>query len=434
MNSKLDTLPSWLAYLEQLHPTAIEMGLERVEKVRSDLNLSPHFPVITVGGTNGKGSVCALLESILTEAGYVVGCYTSPHLVHYNERIRINRVPMPDQQIVEAFVKVNQSRERCAVSLTYFEFSTLAAMFLFESQPVDVTILEVGLGGRYDAVNIFDPDCVILTNVAMDHMDYLGDTREAIGYEKAGIFRTDRSAVYSDSDIPATVNQYAQEIKAHLLKFQYDFGFNIEASHWNYWSNTRQRNVLPRPALFGANQYKNASACLAALDTLSDHLPVDMQSIRKGLLNVVLPGRFQILSLQPMIIVDVAHNPAAAAVFSENLISSKPQNLTGKTFVVFAMLQDKDISGVVAALKKEMDVWLLAPIDLARGANTKTLLENLYNQEITRENHAIHEFENIESAFDFACEQATKNDRICVLGSFHTASAVLQYQNRKIRQ
>lgn len=434
MTSKLDSLPDWLTYLEQLHPSSIEMGLERIEKVRSDLNLFATFPVITVGGTNGKGSVCAMLESILAESGYIVGCYTSPHLVHYNERIRINKVPLNDQLIVKAFAQVNQSRERCSVSLTFFEFGTLAAMFLFESRPVDVAILEVGLGGRYDAVNIFDPDCSVLTNVAMDHMDYLGNTREAIGYEKAGIFRTNRSAVCSDTDIPETVNQYAQQINAQLLKFQHDFGFRHEAGHWNYWSHKGQRSALPRPALFGTNQLRNASTCLAALEVLHERLPVDMQAIRRGLLNVVLPGRFQVMSSQPMIVLDVAHNPAAAGIFVENLRLCQSQNFKGRTFAVFAMLQDKDISGVVSALKKDIDIWLLAPIDISRGANTKVLLENLYNQEITRENHSIHEFENTESAYVFACEQATKNDRICVLGSFHTVSAVLQYQTRMISQ
>jgi len=434
LDSNSGSLSDWLTYLEQLHPSTIDMGLERVEQVRSSLKLVPNFPVITVGGTNGKGSVCAILESILVEAGYTVGCYTSPHLVHYNERIRINKKPLEDQRIVEAFVHIEQIRNQCEVTLTYFEFGTLAAMFLFVSQSVDVVILEVGLGGRLDAVNVFVPDCAVLTNIEMDHMDYLGDSREAIGYEKAGIFRPGKPAICADTSIPTTVNQYAKQINAKLIKLDYDFGYSTQTDCWHFWSMQGKRNALPKPALLGDVQLKNASTALAVLDVLHDRLPVDMQSIRTGLLNVSLLGRFQVLSLQPMIVLDVAHNPAAAKIVAVNLKLMQPMNFTGKTYIVFAMLQDKDISGVIEALKEEVDIWLLAPIKTSRGTHTQTLLESLYKLKITRENHSIHEFENTESAFVFACEQATKNDRICVLGSFHTVNAVLQYWDRKNSQ
>ncbi len=420
-----------MTYLEQLHPKTIEMGLERIEQVCADMKLSSDFPVITVGGTNGKGSVCAMLESIFTAAGYRVGCYSSPHLVNYNERIRINGRAIDDQSITKAFDRIDQSRNRCGISLTYFEFGTLAAMHLFELQKVDVAILEVGLGGRLDAVNVFDPDCAVLTNIALDHMDYLGDSREAIGYEKAGIFRTGKPAICSDVNTPATVQHYAQAIGAQLIQFNQDFGFIADTDHWDFWSRKGKRSALPLPALRGTNQFINASTCLAALDVLNDHLPVSMQSIRQGLINVTLRGRFQVCATQPMVILDVAHNPAAAAVFAINLKLVKQKNTDGKTFAVFAMLRDKDISGVIEALKEDIDIWLIASIQLPRGASAHEVLLNLYKWGITRENHVIHEFENPEAAYVYACKQAAKNDRICVVGSFHTVGAVLQYMERK---
>ncbi|MDC8445272.1 MAG: bifunctional tetrahydrofolate synthase/dihydrofolate synthase [Nitrosomonas sp.] len=429
----MNSLSDWLVYLEQLHPKTIEMGLERIEYVRADLQLSPDFPVITVGGTNGKGSVCAMTESILSAAGYRVGCYTSPHLLRYNERIRVNRKAVDDRQIIEAFEQINRSRNKCGVSLTYFEFSTLAAMCLFELQRVDVAILEVGLGGRLDAVNIFDPACAVLTNVALDHMDYLGDTREAIGFEKAGIFRSEKPAICADTNVPETVQQYAQAIGAQLIQLGQDFGFDAGMDHWDFWSKKGKRGALPLPALRGASQLINASTCLAALDALNDCLPVSMQAIRQGLLNIDLPGRFQVLATRPVTILDVAHNPAAAEVFAANLKLAKQKqgNSDGRTFAVFAMLQDKDIFGVVKALKDDIDIWLVAPLELPRGADTRNLLQNLYNSGLSRENHAIYEFENIEAAYVYACKQASNNDRICVVGSFHTVGAVLQYLERK---
>jgi len=431
LNNPLNSLSDWLAYLEQLHPKTIEMGLERIDCVRADLQMSPDFPVITVGGTNGKGSVCAILESILNAAGYRVGCYTSPHLLRYNERIRINRKAVDDRWITEAFEQIEQSRNKCNISLTYFEFGTLAAMCLFESQKIDVAILEVGLGGRLDAVNIFDPACAVLTNVALDHMDYLGDTREAIGFEKAGIFRSGKPAVCADTNVPITVQHHAQTIDAQLIQLGQDFGFTAGMDHWDFWSKKRKRSALPLPALRGVCQLTNASTCLAALDALNDRLPVSMQAIRQGLLNVDLPGRFQVLGTRPVTILDVAHNPAAAEVFAANLRWAKQGNTDGKTFAVIAMLQDKDISGVINALKDDIDIWLLAPIKLPRGADTRSLLQNLYKSGISPENHAIYEFENTESAYVYACKQASNNDRICVVGSFHTVGAVLQYLERK---
>ncbi|MDR4518765.1 MAG: bifunctional tetrahydrofolate synthase/dihydrofolate synthase [Nitrosomonas sp.] len=422
-----NSLAGWLAYLEQLHPKTIDMGLERVGQVRDELVLRPVFPVIIVGGTNGKGSVCAILESILTAAGYRVGCYTSPHLVCYNERIRIEQKEVSDQQLLLALMSIDQARIKCDVSLTYFEFGTLAAMYLFITEHVDVAILEVGLGGRLDAVNIFDADCAILTSVDLDHQNYLGDTREAIGYEKAGIFRKNKPAVCAEEDLPYSIEHYVKTIQTQLIMINRDFGFTRKNDQWDFWSHKGKRYTLPFPALRGYKQLENACTSLVALETLGEQLPVDMHAIRKGLITVFLPGRFQVLSSQPMTILDVAHNPAAAVTFTKNLEMTQS---SGKTYAIFAMLEDKDISGVIQKLERHIDVWLLSPIDAPRGASVKVLLHHFYKLDITRENRIIHEFEDIVLAYGFACEHADKNDRICVLGSFYTVGAVLQHHEK----
>ncbi|SES77470.1 dihydrofolate synthase / folylpolyglutamate synthase [Nitrosomonas marina] len=418
-------LNEWLTYLEQLHPKSIDMGLERIDQVRTALGLIPCFPMIIVGGTNGKGSVCAMLESILAAAGYHVGCYTSPHLIRYNERIRIGQRAVAEEQLLKAFKAVEQARIETGVSLTYFEFGTLAAMHVFMAKQIDVAILEVGLGGRLDAVNIFDADCAILTSVDLDHQDYLGDSREAIGYEKAGIFRQNKPAVCADAVLPLSVQRHAQEIGAEIRMVHQDFGFMRETNQWRFWSQHHRRHALPMPALHGRKQLYNASACLMALELLREQLQVSMHAVREGLLNVKLPGRFQVISVQPMVVLDVLHNPAAAAAFADNLLEMAPSS--GKTYAVFGMLHDKDIAGVVEELKPHIDNWLIATIDAPRGAHADELMQILNQSEITRENHTIHEFEDVVSAYVFACEHAGKNDRICVFGSFYTVGAILRH-------
>ncbi|SEQ77281.1 dihydrofolate synthase / folylpolyglutamate synthase [Nitrosomonas sp. Nm51] len=421
-------LTEWLDYLEKLHPKSIDMGLERVDRVRNELRLTPFFPVIVVGGTNGKGSVCAIMESILTAADYRVGCYTSPHLIRYNERIHVKQQVVSDAQLLRAFNTVEQARKKCDVSLTYFEFGTLAAMHVFMVERIDVAILEVGLGGRLDAVNIFDADCAILTNVELDHQEYLGDSREAIGYEKAGIFRREKPVVCAEADLPLSVLHHAQKTGAQINVIHQDFGFVQESNRqWQFWSRQNRLYMLPLPALRGSNQLHNASACLMALEQLREQLQISIQAIREGLLCVTLPGRFQLVSMRPMIILDVAHNPAAAAVLAKNLEMTPS---AGKTYAVFAMLQDKDIAGVVEVLKNHIDIWLISSTDAARGAHARQLLQILYKSDITSENNTIREFENVISAYAFACEQADKNDRICVFGSFFTVGAVLQYHGK----
>ncbi|WP_292916220.1 bifunctional tetrahydrofolate synthase/dihydrofolate synthase [Nitrosomonas sp.] len=417
-----ESLADWLHYLESLHPSTIEMGLERVANVRSELGLIPRFPIITVGGTNGKGSVCAMLEAILQSAGYKVGCYTSPHLVRFNERIRIDGKEIDSESLCLAFSQVEVARRDCHTPLTFFEFSTLAAMRWFIQTRVDVAILEIGLGGRLDAVNIFDPDCAILTSIDLDHMEYLGNTREEIGFEKAAIFRQSKPAICAEIDIPDSVYQQARKIEAHLSRFSKEFGFQSKINQWDYWGPRGWRHSLPVPTLRGDKQLQNASACLAALDEVNELLPVNMKDIRQGLIKAAIPGRFQVVSTQPMIILDVAHNPAAAAVLAQNLTATQ---CAGRTYAVFSMLQDKDIQGVVQKLKDEIDVWLLFPIQSPRAATVEHIVQEIHAADFLRGNQSIYRFSDGAEAFAFACEQAAKNDRICIFGSFYTVGDVL---------
>lgn len=426
------TLTEWLFYLEQLHPITIEMGLDRVDQVKDRLGLAPDFPIITVGGTNGKGSTCAMMESILSCAGYRVGCYTSPHLLRYNERVRISRYEARDEDLCKAFEEVELARVGSAISLTYFEFGTLAAMQLFKQSGVDVVILEVGLGGRLDAVNIFEPDCSVLTSIDLDHMDYLGSTREEIGFEKAGIFRGGKAAICSEAEMPASILRQAELIGADLMHIDSEFGYSVQDNQWSYWGPGGNRHALPHPALRGSYQLRNACTCLAALDVVRERLPTNMGDIRQGLLQVELPGRFQILPGLPVTILDVAHNPAAARTLATSLGSMGQYH---KTFAIFAMLKDKDIPGVVTALKSVVDVWLVAGIDVSRGASADDLRQVLVSEGIVENGVMVIDFPDIGSAYAYACERASENDRICVFGSFYTVSGVLRYRDAvKYRQ
>jgi dihydrofolate synthase / folylpolyglutamate synthase len=423
------TLADWLNYLEQLHPKTIELGLARVNAVREKLSLNPQFPIITVGGTNGKGSTCAMLEAMLHAAGYRVGCYTSPHIIDYNERVRIDKQAVGDEALCEAFAKVE--RARGDISLTYFEFGTLAAMQLFIDQGLDAAILEVGLGGRLDAVNVFDADCSVVTSIDIDHTDYLGETREEIAYEKAGIFRAGRVAIYGDRDMPRAITSEALRIGAQLWRMGEQFApppipasplRGRESLQWNYIGPGGARNALPYPALRGAYQLNNASAALAALDALKEKLPVSMEAVRRGLVELHLAGRFQVLPGKPMQILDVAHNPQAARSLAANLAALPP----ARTWAVFAMLKDKDMSGVVQALNLQIDVWLVSGIAQPRGAAASDLVEVLRGEGVTGE---IRQFSSISDAWTLACNEAAENDRIAAFGSFYTVAAVMQARN-----
>ncbi len=436
-------LAHWLTYLESLHPKTIALGLERVAQVKQRLHLQPDFPIIIVGGTNGKGSVCAMLESMLHAAGYRVGCYTSPHLLDYNERVCIAKQQASDAELCASFEQIElarkgsfsaeqctpspplprrergQSQEAIDIPLTYFEFGTLAAMQCFIEHKVDVAILEVGLGGRLDAVNVFDADCSVVASVDIDHTDYLGDTREQIAFEKAGIFRQGRVAICADSDVPQAIRGYAQEIGAELWCIGSEFGFNSHQGQWDFRSKSGSRSALPHPALRGAFQLHNASAVLAALDVLKDKLPVSMEAVRRGLVEVELSGRFQFIPGKPQLILDVAHNPHAARSLAQNLANLPP----AKTFAVFAMLKDKDMAGVVRALDAQIDKWLVAGIDAPRGATATELEQVLQNMQVRGE---IIACDSILGALNQASNLAGENDRIAAFGSFYTVAEVMR--------
>lgn len=414
-----DTLDRWLEYIERQHPQAIAMGLDRVQLVRDALALKPACPVITVGGTNGKGSACMMLDAILGHAGYRVGTYTSPHLLRYNERVRIAGTEADDAGLARAFAVVERARQVCNVPLTYFEFGTLCALWLFQESRVDAAILEVGLGGRLDAVNVFDADVAMLMSVGLDHMEYLGSTLDAVGAEKAGIFRAGRPAICAEADPPASVTEYAARINARLLLIGHDFGYAVQPQQWRYWGPAGVRHGLPLPALRGVSQVANASACIAALESLRDRLPVAAADIRGGLVRVENPGRFQVMPGRPAVILDVAHNPQAAAVLAANLVQMSGYR---QTLAVFSMLKEKDVTGVVRALRGHVDHWLVAPLDGPRALDAVALEQSLRAAGVTT---GISLYMNIAEACNSAYRMAGENDRILAFGSFLTVAAAM---------
>jgi dihydrofolate synthase/folylpolyglutamate synthase len=411
------TLPEWLEYIERVHPQAIAMGLERVIRVRDALGLRFDGPLITVAGTNGKGSTCAMLDAILRAEGYRVGLYMSPHLLSYNERVRVDGALASDERLVLAFERVEAARGD--TPLTYFEFGTLAAWEIFATSGLDAVVLEVGLGGRLDAVNAFDPDCAVVTGIAIDHVDYLGSSRESIGAEKAGIFRAGRPAICADSDPPATLIEHARAVGADLQLIGRDFAYEGGRQQWLFRGRHGARRALAPPALRGARQLANASACLAALDSLRSRLPVSMQAVRQGLANVQLPGRFQILPGRPAVVLDVAHNPQAAAVLSENLLD---MGFFPETYAVVGMLKDKDSGAVCRALRGRVTRWFAAGLPGPRGAGADTLAGAIRNSGAGGE---ILCFDSPRSAYAEAARRAAENDRIVVFGSFLTVADVM---------
>jgi dihydrofolate synthase/folylpolyglutamate synthase len=414
------TLSTWLERIERLHARPIDLGLERVRVVADRLDLRLDMPSIVVGGTNGKGSTCAMLDCILRAAGYRVGLYTSPHLLDFNERCRVDGAAAGDAQLIEQFEAVEAARGD--TSLTYFEFTTLAILRLFGRASLDAVVLEVGLGGRLDAVNIVDADVSIVTSVDLDHMDYLGPTREAIGFEKAHIYRSGRPAICSDPLPPQSLLDHAASIGADLWRFGRDFNYQGDRQQWAYRGRTQRRSGLPYPALRGANQLLNAAGALAALETLAERLPVAQQAVRQGLLTVELPGRFQILPGRPAVILDVAHNPHAAAVLAENLDN---MGFHPATHAVFGMLRDKDIAGVIAKLGSRVDHWHVAPTPGPRGTDAATLAA-LLRASAGAAQATISEYADLASAFAGARGAASADDRIVAFGSFLTVAEVMR--------
>jgi len=446
-------LPAWLSYLETLHPATIELGLDRIRQVAQRLAIDlGKTVVITVGGTNGKGSTCAMFEAMLQAAGYRTGLYTSPHLVTFNERIRIQGAPVDDAAIVRELQRIEAARG--GITLTYFEFTTLAALLLFAQSALDVVILEVGLGGRLDAVNLVDADCAIVTSVDIDHTEWLGDTREKIGLEKAHIFRPGRPAICADPMAPASLVAHARAIGADLWLFGKDFNYSGDQQQWAYGGRAQRRAGLAYPALRGINQLLNASAALATLEALRGRLAVPAQAIRIGLAQVELPGRLQVVPGMPPVILDVAHNPHAAAVLAQNL-DSMPS--TGTTHAVVGMLRDKDAAGVIAQLAGRVDHWHCAGLPGARGLTAEELADMvrdvLARNDFTQHPRAsegrseprvaprnvaararvpatVLSYDDPLQAHAGAKNAAGSNDRILVFGSFHTVAPILHALGR----
>jgi dihydrofolate synthase/folylpolyglutamate synthase len=424
--SRPTTLPAWLAYLETLHPKAIAMGLDRVRAVQARMNLALDCPVVTVTGTNGKGSTCAMLEAIYRAAGYRVGVYASPHLMRYNERVRVEGCELADEAIVTALNAVEDARtapgavDRTPTPLTYFEFGTLAALWLLTRADLDVAILEVGLGGRLDAVNIVDADIAVVTSIDLDHMDYLGPTREDIGREKAGIFRANHPAVCGEPAPPRSLVEHALRLDAPLALIGRDFGFAAESAQWEFWGPGGRRHGLPHPALRGAHQLANAATALAVIDLMQPRLPVSAGAVRDGLVAVTLPGRFQVLAGRPAIVLDVAHNPHAAQVLAA---AARAMGYFPETRGVFGMLADKDVAGVAAQMRRTIDRWYVATLPGPRGASAAALAAALARAGVAPAH--VRCFDDVVAAVDAAQEGIGEADRIIVFGSFLTVAAAL---------
>ena len=416
------TLHAWIAYIDLIHTKAIDMGLERADRVRRALGLAPSCPLITVGGTNGKGSTCAFLEAILTAAGYRTGVYTSPHLLRVNERIHIGGQEIEDSDFCAALAQVEAARGQ--VPLTYFEFMTLAAMVAFGNARVDVAILEVGMGGRLDAVNVFDADCAIITSIDLDHTEYLGSDREAIAREKVGIFRPGAAAICGDATPPAAVVEYAGRIGAGLRQTGRDYGFYMRADDWEYWEAGGLRLTLPAPGLHGSFQLTNASCAVAALQSLKSMLDVGDEAVRQGLQSAMLPGRFEVWRGSPTVILDVAHNPQAVVNLAVNL-NKRP--CAGKTTAVFGIMADKDIAGVIQAVRGCVDRWFVCDLPPSRAARSNRLRVEL---ECLDSDVMITEFTSVEDAYLDALASSSPNDRVVVFGSFVTVTEVMLASQR----
>ncbi|WP_300000991.1 bifunctional tetrahydrofolate synthase/dihydrofolate synthase [uncultured Cedecea sp.] len=401
------SLATWLHYLENLHFTAIELGLSRVHKVAAAMNvLKPAPTVFTVAGTNGKGTTCRVLETALMAAGFKVGVYSSPHLVRYTERVRIQGKEIPETSHTASFAVIEAARED--TSLTYFEFGTLSALWLFKQHEVDVVILEVGLGGRLDATNIVDADVAIITSIALDHTDWLGPDRESIGREKAGVFREGKPAIVGEPDMPQSIADVAAEKGADLLRRGVDWDYQLTGAHWIFRDAQGELSGLPLPLV----PQPNAATALAALR--ASRLAVSEDALRIALEQATLPGRFQIVSESPRVILDVAHNPHAASYLAGRLAALPKQ---GRVFAVIGMLHDKDIAGTLDCLVPVVDSWYCAPLEGARGASAELLVQHLGQG---------RQFNHVVEAWLAALAEAEAEDTILVCGSFHTVAHVME--------
>jgi dihydrofolate synthase/folylpolyglutamate synthase len=451
---RFNKLNDWLSWQESLNPKEIDLGLERVTRVLTQAGLSTSFncPLITVAGTNGKGSVVATLEALAKAAGLKVCSYTSPHIFRYNERIKIDGHPVADDVLCEAFERIDHActnKARGNSALTYFEYGTLAAIDLFFREQADLVILEVGLGGRLDAVNIMDADVCVITSIAIDHVDWLGDNRESIGYEKAGIFRSGKPVICGELEPPQTVIAEAEKLQCEFLLAGRDFAV-LTGEGWTLKSSHGDMMDLPVPNLIGEFQKRNAATAILALQLLQEKALLASQcdlaqAANSALSRIELAGRFQKLKDHPDVFVDVAHNPQAAKALSSQLkLTASGQ---GKTWAVVAMLADKDITGVLQNVSSDIDNWCFAGLEnVARGLSVDALIESLPDDFLSQSKTVVTEKNRqdlalnqctmlsetvllattVGKACDLVLSKANDNDRIIIFGSFYTVAEAMR--------
>ncbi len=421
-------LEAWLVRCERLHPKEIDMTLARVAEVRDRLGLcfGPETPVVMVAGTNGKGSTCAMLESIALQAGYRVGLYIKPHLVHFQERCRVAGAPVDAASLLPHFEAVDRARGE--LTLTYFEFTTLAILHRLAAEPLDLVILEVGLGGRLDAVNVIDADCSVITSIDLDHTEYLGPDRESVGREKAHIMRPGKPAIVSDPMPPASIAAHAEAIGADLRQLGRDFSYSGDRQQWQWAGRARRYSGMSYPALRGVNQLLNASGVLAVFEALYERLPISAQAVRAGLALVELPGRFQVIPGSPMLVLDVAHNPHAVAALAQNL---DQMGFYPRTRAVFGAMADKDLANILARISPLVDHWHFCDLPIARAATAQALRQRFDDARAagaltTPKDVGSSVHPDPASALAAAAAEADPADRILVFGSFFTVGGVLK--------
>ncbi len=423
---RFNTLAEWLDWQEKLHFTSIELGLERCMTVLKRMHLeNPDFAVISVAGTNGKGSSVSMLRNILQHAGYLTGSYTSPHLLRYNERICVNGTEVDDEMLCNAFERVDRARQD--VSLTYFEFGTLAAFDIFQRAGVEIAVLEVGLGGRLDAVNCLDADVALIATIDLDHENWLGEDRESIGREKAGIMRGGKHAICSDLHVPQSVINYANEVGAQLSVIKRDFHFSENDTTWSWSSEKSGYKILPKPSIYNPQQVTNAAGVLMALEKIQDRFPVTEAAIKQGLLEFNLNGRFQVIPDKAQLILDVAHNPQSAHLLVENL---RALPIQGKTYMVIGMLKDKNHHAVLSEFIKVVDDWHLISLENPRGSEYKLLQDHLRKLNVIE---PISTYATVAEALETVRSQVSPQDRIVVTGSFLTVGAAIKYLKEKVQ-
>lgn len=415
------TLNDWLHYINSLHSREIDLGLTRIRAIAEKLNIfNFSIPIITVAGTNGKGSVIRFLESFYISEGYRVAAYTSPHILHFNERLRINEQPVSEECFIEAFSTIEKSRDD--IPLTFFEFTTLAALWICLNSPLDVLLLEVGLGGRLDAVNIIDCDMAVITSIDFDHMDFLGDNREHIGFEKAGILRRERPLVCGDPNPPESICKRVLEMNAQGYFFGKDFHHTLHKSHWEWLGPHSHYSFLPLSHL----KIQNAATALMACELLQFRLPVSYASITKGLTHARLSGRFEIVDSTIMTILDVAHNPQSAGYLAQRLKEAK---CMGRTRAVVGILEDKDVKNILIPLVPCVDDWYTGCLknETSRGMNGESIHRALRAEGVKN----CYNFSSVQWAYQQAAADSYPGDRIVVFGSFYTVGAVKKYLTRE---